>query len=60
MDTWRALCAVYVDCSTVNARIFELALSSIWTKIRELGVSLIGCAIRLLPIYVQGTESSVH
>uniref|UniRef100_A0A9J2Q1L8 Conserved oligomeric Golgi complex subunit 2 n=1 Tax=Ascaris lumbricoides TaxID=6252 RepID=A0A9J2Q1L8_ASCLU len=40
VDTWRALCAVYVDCSTVDARIFELALSSIWTKIRELGLDV--------------------
>uniref|UniRef100_A0A915BNZ5 Conserved oligomeric Golgi complex subunit 2 n=4 Tax=Parascaris TaxID=6254 RepID=A0A915BNZ5_PARUN len=40
VDTWRALCAVYVDSATVDARVFEIALSSIWTKIRELGLDV--------------------
>ncbi|VDM44105.1 unnamed protein product [Toxocara canis] len=40
IDTWRALCAVYVDCSTVDGRVFEIALSYIWAKIREYGLDV--------------------
>ncbi|CAG9532446.1 unnamed protein product [Cercopithifilaria johnstoni] len=35
-EIWRMFCALYTDCMTVDSRTFEIALSSIWPKIREL------------------------
>uniref|UniRef100_A0A915PJ19 Conserved oligomeric Golgi complex subunit 2 n=1 Tax=Setaria digitata TaxID=48799 RepID=A0A915PJ19_9BILA len=34
-EVWRMFCALYTDCLTVDSRIFGIALSSIWPKIRE-------------------------
>ncbi|VDK57812.1 unnamed protein product [Anisakis simplex] len=39
-DGWRILCAVYGDCLTIDTRIFDIALTSIWPKIREVGLDV--------------------
>ncbi|VDK45027.1 unnamed protein product, partial [Gongylonema pulchrum] len=35
LETWRFFCALCTDCATVDARAFGIALSPIWSKIRE-------------------------
>lgn len=41
IESWRLLCALRSDAATLDARIFDLALLTVWKKIREIEVVLI-------------------
>lgn len=38
VETWLLLCCLCADCSSLDNRVFTLALSSIWSKVREFEV----------------------